>query len=176
MPDVLPIKAERITLRRMLPADLAALQAYRHDAEVGRYQDWTPQSDDEVHEFLLKMSTAIFPVPEHWFQVGIALVSDNSLVGDIGICMSADMAEAEIGFTLRAESQGMGLGSEAVRLVIAMLFESLNVNTIVAITDTRNEASSRLLESVGMSLSRTVESVFRGLPCEEHVYEISREK
>ncbi len=173
MTEPIPIQSDRVLLRRLKISDLPAFQAYRYDAEVGRYQGWSPQSDDQSRAFISKMNSAEFPTPGEWFQLGIVLAQEDALIGDIGIYLSKDLGEAEIGFTLRAESQGFGLGAEAVKLVIDMLFVSVGVHKIVAITDSRNTASIRLLENVGMSLSRTVEAVFRDMPCMEHIYELT---
>ena len=46
-------------LRRLTPADLPAFQAYRHDAHVGLYQGWEPQSDLDASQFLADMSAVV---------------------------------------------------------------------------------------------------------------------
>jgi len=109
-----------------------------------------------------------------WVQLGIADRRTNALMGDVGICVAADGEKAEIGFTLDATAQGVGFGTEAVREAISLVFERAPVAQIVAATDTRNLPSIRLLERVGMRRVETVAAVFRGEPCMEHIYAISR--
>ncbi|MCV2369673.1 GNAT family N-acetyltransferase [Roseateles oligotrophus] len=173
--SALPRTGEKVTLRRLHLLDLAAFQSYRHDAELGQYQGWSAQSDEESAEFISEMSGAALFVPGIWVQVGIADRVSNSLVGDIGICVSADGTAAEIGFTLDSKAQGQGFATEAVRETIALLFETTAVAKVVGITDQRNISSIKLLERIGMQRVETVETLFRGLPCVEYTYMALRE-
>jgi aminoglycoside 6'-N-acetyltransferase len=149
-------------------------QAYRTDAEVGKYQGWTPTSNEEALAFLTEMSLAEIFAPGKWVQLAIADRLSNNLIGDIGVCVATTGEEAEIGFTLDSRSQGRGLATEALLALKELLFASTNIQRIVAITDTRNLASIRLLERIGMVRVRTESASFRGEPCEEHAYELAR--
>jgi len=173
--DPLPRNGPRIVLRRLRPADLANFQAYRSDPDVGRYQRWAPMSSSDATAFLEEMSTAAFGTTGEWFQLGIAERSTDRLIGDIGICIrNSEDKHAELGVTLAAESQGQGLGSEAVRQALTMLFESSDITRVVAITDTRNNATARLLQRVGMKLTETLDSDACGETRSEYVFAIGR--
>ena len=131
-------------------------------------------SDDEALAFLVEMAGAPpFPAGE-WWQIGIADRANNGLIGDIGICVAADRCEAEIGFTLDRQSQGHGLGAEAVRGTARLLFAHTPVDRIIAITDARNLATVRLLERIGMNKAETLNSLFRGEPCIEYRFVLDR--
>jgi aminoglycoside 6'-N-acetyltransferase len=173
-PSILPRKGQNITLRRLAPTDLAAFQAYRQDAELGRYQGWTAQSDEDAVKFIAAMSEAPLFAADAWIQLGIAESAGNALIGDIGIYMAQDSAWAEIGFTLATAAQGKGLASEAVREAMKLLFESTGIEKIVATTDERNTASIKLLERVGLQRVARAEAIFRGLPCIEYSYCVLR--
>ena len=170
-----PIATERTLLRRLAPADLANFQDYRHDEDVGQYQGWLPQSDADAAIFLAEYGAAKFFRPGIWFQVGIADRETDALIGDIGACLSAKEPEAEIGFTLRRQSQGLGLASEAIGALMAFLFAETDIRRIVGITDARNIAAIKLLEKLGMQRSHTNKAIFRGAYCEEHVFVIHRQ-
>lgn len=172
--NVLPIVTDRLVLRRLTPADMAAFQIYRHDEEVGQYQDWQPQTDAEAIVFLEEQTKTELFQPGVWFQIGIADRETGALIGDIGVCLSDVGAEAEIGFTLRRQSQGLGLARESVAALLEFLFEHTDINKIVGIVDARNTAAIRLLEKVGMRFVQTNEAIFRDSPCEELVYELLR--
>jgi len=174
VPSEFLILTERTRLRRLTPADLADFQHYRSDEEVGLYQDWTPQSDTDAAIFLEQKGTAEFFQPGTWFQLGIADRQTDRLIGDIGICLSADESEVEIGFSLCRQSQGLGLASEAVKAAVAFIFKETDIPQIIGITDTRNIASLRLLEKLGMQRLQTDTALFRGSPCEEHLYALHR--
>jgi RimJ/RimL family protein N-acetyltransferase len=71
-------------------------------------------------------------------------------------------------------AQGRGLGTAAARAAIELLFEHTPVQQIIAITDARNAPSMRLLDRVGMTRVATQTAVFRGEPCTEHRYSLTR--
>lgn len=172
--DPLPVAGDRVVLRRVVRADLAAFQAYRHDAEVGRYQGWTPMTDAQALTFIDEMATApLFPAGA-WVQIGIAARASGALIGDLGARVAADGASAEIGFTLARPVQGRGLGGEAVGLALALLFGRTGIARVEAITDARNASSIRLLERAGFRRAATADAVFRGERCVEHHYRLDR--
>ncbi len=113
MSNKFPIVTGRTRLRRLAPTGLANFQHYRNDEAVSRYQSWLPQTDPDAAVYLEQKGEAEFFQPGTWFQIGIADRETDALIGDIGICLSADEPEVEIGFALRRQSQGLGLGGEA---------------------------------------------------------------
>ncbi len=165
--DPLPFAAPRVTLRRLRPDDLAAFQAYRHDPEVGRYQGWEPTADADARAFLADMAQAPFGRPGEWLQIAIADRTHDGLLGDVGVYTMAAGHEAEFGITLARAAQGRGLAEEAARALIAGLGEHTQVGRLIAITDTRNIASARLLRRLGMTLEAEASADFRGEPCRE---------
>ncbi len=173
-PPWLPRTTAQVTLRRLLPSDLRTFQSYRQDAEIGRYQGWQSISDDEAVAFLNEVATEPLLQPGQWSQIAIALPPTDALVGDIGVCVAVDGAQAEIGFTLARGAQGRGLGAAGEGAAIALLFERTAVQRIVAITDARNAASIRLLDRLGVTLLYSEHAVFHGEPCLEHHYGLER--
>ena len=173
-PNSLPRALGRVVLRRLALADLPRFQAYRHDPRVARYQGWEPQPDVAARRFIEEMSQVeLFPCGA-WCQLAIAMRSTNEIVGDAGVCVTADGRRAEVGFTIAGEAQGAGLGTEAVRGLIALVFEQTAVTEVVAVTDHRNTPAVRLVERVGMRNTETVHTLFRGEPCIERVWNIER--
>jgi len=171
---ILPRHAEGVLLRRFAPSDLREFQAYRSDAELARYQGWSAQPDDEAAEFLARMAGARLFQPGQWTQVAIVERATQALIGDIGIFIRDDALEAEIGFTLRREYQGRGLAVAAVGAAIDLVFEETHAARVLGVTDARNLPSIRLLQRVGMHMTESRETVFRGEPIVEHVYAMPR--
>ncbi|HEX3328510.1 MAG TPA: GNAT family N-acetyltransferase [Gaiellales bacterium] len=165
--------AERVTLRRLRPGDLMALQAYRNDPEVGRYQGWEPMTDAAAAAMITEMAAASCPTPGDWVQIAIADAATDELLGDIGLHVSASGEEAELGITLAPSAQGRGLAAEAARALIGMLREYTQVRRLVGITDVQNTASARLLERLGMRFEAEEEIIFRGQPCVEARYALA---
>jgi RimJ/RimL family protein N-acetyltransferase len=170
--DPLPHACKHVTLRRLRLEDLAAFQHYRCDPAVGRYQGWTATSDETSREFLAEASVMTLFVPAQWFQIGVADSTTDLLIGDIGICVREDAREAEIGFSVRRESQGRGHATDSVRSAIKMIFDYTSVDRVIAVTDARNLPSIRLLEHVGMKKTAAQNAVFRGQPCVEFTFAV----
>ncbi|HAT33936.1 MAG TPA: GNAT family N-acetyltransferase, partial [Janthinobacterium sp.] len=161
-------------LRRLTPADVRNFQAYRHEPGLGQYQGWSAQTDSQAAAFLAEMHAAALLQAGVWCQIGIADRATDELIGDIGVCVAHDGAEAEIGFTLRTASQGRGIAAEAVAAALALIFAHTAVERILGVTDARNLASLRLLERLGMDELETKAAIFRGEECMEHTYVIRR--
>lgn len=172
--DFLPVTLSDVTLRRLRPDDLAAFQQYRGDPEVGLYQGWGPMSDAKALDFLIQMHDAPALEKGCWFQYGVAERVSDKLIGDVGVCLSADGARIEIGLSFGREWQGKGLAAQTVRASLRLLFEHSEAQEIVAVSDARNGPSIRLLERCAMRLDKTEQAIFCGLPCSEHHYRIAR--
>jgi RimJ/RimL family protein N-acetyltransferase len=169
------VKPRLVSLRRLRPADLDAFQAYRAIPELGRYQGWSPMTDPEALEFLSRMNEAPMFTPGEWLQLGIADRDSDELIGDIGIHLSEDGDTAELGFTLHPDAQGRGIATAAVREALQLLFDATSAKQVLGITDSRNEASIRLLERVGFRYQEARDIVFRGEPCCEKIYALARQ-
>lgn len=170
--DTLPRLGNGFMLRRLASDDLPEFQAYRHDPELGRYQGWSPMSDEEATAFLREMNTAPLLNPGNWTQIGIAEPDSGLLIGDIGVFLDQDGRYAEVGFTLARHAQGRGVAAAAVRETVNLIFAATEVDRVFGITDARNYASVRLLERVGMRKTATKNAVFRGEQCVEYVYAV----
>ena len=150
MTDPLPRPAGPVVLRRLAPSDLAAFQDYRQDAGLARYQGWVATPDEEALGFLGQMQGARLLQPGVWCQIGIAEADTDVLIGDMGLLLSSDATQAEVGFTLRRASHGRGLATAAVREAIALIFEHTPARRVIGAADARNTPSIRLLERAGM--------------------------
>lgn len=169
----LPIETERLRLRRLHAGDLDTFAAYRSDADLGRYQGWTPMSRDEARAFIDEMHAAPVFVVGEWLQLAIAARDRDALLGDVGIVLR-DAGTAEIGFTLAHAAQGRGYGGEAVAAALTLLFEHTAVARVQGVTDARNGASARLMARLGLRQVASADVVFRGEPCTEWTYEMQR--
>jgi RimJ/RimL family protein N-acetyltransferase len=143
---------ERVVLRRFSRADLPAFVAYRTLPAVARYQSWDAPYPREAGARLIGQLARQHPdTPGEWFQFAVMLRATGELLGDCGaLTLPADPRQAEIGFTMAPAHQGLGYGSEAVRLLLAYLFTGRRKHRVSATCDARNTASARLLEKVGM--------------------------
>lgn len=163
-------------VRLLARDDLEAFQAYRTDARLAVYQEWSPMSAPEATAFLAAMSAVTDLVPGDWIQLGIADAVSNELIGDIGLRLDADRHGTEIGFTLSSARHGQGLASEAVRTALDLVFTCAPIEEVRAVTDARNAASIRLLQRVGFSQVSERQAVARGERCTEYLYRARRRR
>lgn len=140
----LPVRTERLLVRRFAADDVTAFAAYRSDPEVARYQSWdTPVENAE--ELVAGFAAAEEGAPG-WFQY--AVEADGVLIGDVGVCVADNRMQAELGFTLARAYHGRGYATEAVRCVLDRVFAA-GLRRVSAECDTRNTGSARLLERLG---------------------------
>ncbi len=169
----LPLDAERVVLRRLQPGDEPRFAAYRADAELARYQGWSPMTPEEARAFIGAADEAPTLGAGTWHQLAIAERGSDLLLGDIGLC-GRENGEVELGFTLTHAAQGRGIATEALRTLVQALFRFPQVRCVVAETDERNRASIRVLERLGMTLVERRDAVFKNEPCVELRYRLAR--
>lgn len=131
-------------------------------------------SEADASAFLTRMNSAPLFFPGDWIQLGIAEPVADCLIGDIAIRVADNGTTAEIGFTLEPDYQGRGIATAAVQEAVHLLFAATKVRQVFGITDHRNIASIRLLERTGFHCKENRDGVFRGEPCTEKIYVLTR--
>lgn len=139
----------RVRLRGPRQDDAEALFALFSDPLVMRY--WSRSAMIDVSE----AAALIVEIDERFEQreminwVIVDLHSDEV----IGTCTIYQLSQrhrrGEIGYTLRSDRWGCGLGREAVVLVLDWSFQVLALHRVEADIDPRNAPSRRLLEALG---------------------------
>jgi RimJ/RimL family protein N-acetyltransferase len=174
-PDFAELRTERLVIRRFREDDASAFAAYRSDVDVARYQSWDGYTLADAERFTRELASLHPGIPGEWFQFAAADPVSDELLGDVALRVDAkDVERAELGFTFAPAYQGKGYATEAVRGVIAYAFDRLDVGTMFAITDARNDTSIALLDRLGMRLVSTEGALFKGERCQEHTYELPR--
>jgi RimJ/RimL family protein N-acetyltransferase len=110
----------------------------------------------------------------HWFQLAIADAATDALVGDLGVWLSHDRTEAELGITVAPASQCRGIGRSAMRAALAMLFADPAVARVRADADSRNTSCRRMLVAAGFRETGTAEVFVKEEACTEHRYVVER--
>ena len=158
-----PIQTDRLVLRAFYPSDLDAVFAMQADEEAVRYLEWGPRSRDEVIESLGKKiaATAIHEEGDV-LSLAVTLADDGELVGDVVLqFVSAEHRRGEIGFIVHPAHGGHGYTTEASRVLLRIAFEDLEMRRVIGQVESRNAASIRVLEKLGMRReAHFVENVF----------------
>ncbi len=148
----------RLLLRPLRAADAPVLAAYRSDPGVARYQPWSAPYTVQDATMLIEELVQTDPALPGWFQYGIERRADGALLGDLGVHLHENRVQADIGFTLAAEHQGLGYGTEAVRRILDYLLTERGLHKVSAECDARNVASARLLTRAGFRLEGRLRS------------------
>lgn len=171
----LPYTLRRATLRLLRIDDLATFHAYRSNADVARFQGWSPMSIEQAADFLRSQAEHTQLIPGCWHQIGIAAAESDSLVGDMGVWLSVDQTQAEFGLSIHPHVQGQGYGTESVLALLRLLFTSSPVEEIIAKTDIRNLPCLAVLARAGLRYKATHTVSYKGELCTEQVFSTKRE-
>jgi RimJ/RimL family protein N-acetyltransferase len=133
------IRTARLLLRPARPGDAGALHGAFSDAAAMAYVG-TPH--DELAQTAAFVARMIATPPDAGEEFVVVL--DGRVIGKAGF-----WRWPEVGFLLRREVWGRGLGTEAVAALVAHGFGARGLQRIEADVDPRNERSIRLLERLG---------------------------
>lgn len=152
----------RLRLRELRPTDAADLFVFRGDPVVQRFNSEPLQSVEAAAAFIEELTQGYLGLPAlHW---GITLQAQDRVIGLVGLhTWHHHHRRAEIGYDLAHAFWGQGIGSEAVRAVVAFGFTQLNLNRIEAATIADNHESVNLLKKLGFRL----EGIRRGYSWED---------
>jgi len=171
---LLPAVVQDTAVRLLQTSDVPRFHAYRSDAGLATYQGWSPMSLGAAQGFIEEMASVSELRRGGWVQLGIADVTSDVLLGDIGLYLEPDASMAEVGFTLDRSAQGVGHATRAVQASLSLAFAASTANVVRAVTDARNVEAIRVLERVGFERSGAHQAVFKGEPCTEFVYVYNR--
>jgi aminoglycoside 6'-N-acetyltransferase len=169
-------RTPRLVVRRFRLADVPTFAAYRSDPTVARYQSWdVPFSEEQAEQFVAGLSEHDPDTPGSWFQFAVAEVAGGAHVGDVAAHVDPDDPRlARVGITLAADAQGRGYGTEALTALLDYLLVDRGKHRVAAECDTRNAASTTLLERVGMrrEAHHLRSSWWKGEWTDEYVYAV----
>jgi ribosomal-protein-alanine N-acetyltransferase len=147
---------QRLLLRPLTLDDTPALFALRTDPEVNRYLGREPeQHPDEVAAFIQKIQQNV--AAGHAAFWAIQWQDQPELVGTI--CLwnwDRERSRVEVGYALLPAHWGRGVLQEVLPAVLAYAFEILDFQTVVAVLESENLKSVRLLERAGFALTNEV--------------------
>jgi RimJ/RimL family protein N-acetyltransferase len=147
-----PIVTSRLKLRPLGTGDVDALLAYRSDPEVCRYLPFDPMTRSDIVERIGGQWTRTTLEQEgEWVALGVERRDSGELVGDvILIWHSRRHGHGEVGWVFHPDHSGQGFATEAARACLDLLFHGLKLHRVSARLDSRNHASARLTERLGM--------------------------
>jgi RimJ/RimL family protein N-acetyltransferase len=82
--------------------------------------------------------------------LAVVLADTDSLIGAVGLVLNGAHNSAELGYWIGLPYWNNGYATEAARAVLRYGFQTLGLNRIQARYMTKNPASGRVMEKIGM--------------------------
>ncbi|NER11043.1 diamine N-acetyltransferase [Muriicola jejuensis] len=170
---MIELKGEKVVLRALEPEDLDFLYLLENDTrfwEVSGTQQ--PYSRHVLKQYLENAHRDIYEVK----QMRMAIIGpDGDLIGLIDLFdFDPKNLRVGLGLVVRAEEdRNKGFGAEAIELIVAFAFKSLNVRQVYAHILEDNLASMRLFEKSGFIRTATKKDWIRwqGEFRDQHLYQ-----
>jgi [ribosomal protein S5]-alanine N-acetyltransferase len=144
------LATERLFLRPFTLADAPAVQALAGAVEIASTTLHVPHpyEDGMAESWILTHA----PGYEAGTQATFAITerAGGLLVGAIGLVIEAAHARAELGYWIGVPFWGRGIATEASRALLELGFDRMGLHRIQATYITRNPASGRVMQKLGM--------------------------
>ena len=153
MPPLAPtLTTARLGLRPFRAADRREVFELHSHARVMRYWDSAPWSDETQADRFLARCRALSD-NEAGARVAVERRDTGRFIGWIGLQhWDHDNRSANLGYVFAEHAWGQGYATEAGRALLEWGFDVMDLNRVSAQTDTRNEASARVLTKLGFTL------------------------
>jgi RimJ/RimL family protein N-acetyltransferase len=144
------LSTERLRLSPLAADALSDYTALRGDPRTRVFsRSGAPVPPDEARRELQESS-------DSWHANGFGnwclRTHDGTFVGVIHAVPAGEPPSPELGWTIVPECWGVGLATEAARVVVADLFDRARVTHITSFLQTANTASARIAQKLGMRL------------------------
>lgn len=141
------LRTERLLLRPFRSTDAADIYRFSGNPKVTRYLSY------QTHRSLKESQQ----IADLWAQeskekdkYNWAIELDGTAIGSINVVQSDGLWDAGLGWQIDFPYWNQGMMTEAARAVVAFLFNEVKFHRIYTAHDTRNPASGRVMEKLGM--------------------------
>ncbi len=144
------LETERLVLRPFGPADAPDVQRLAGDREIADTTERIPHPyEDGMAEAWIATHTERFR-KRQGCEFAIILKDTSELTGAIGLTLTMTHRRGELGYWIGRPFWGQGYCTEAGRFVIDYGFSSFDLHRIQARCMSRNLASGRVMQKLGM--------------------------
>jgi RimJ/RimL family protein N-acetyltransferase len=145
----LPLRTERLVLRRATTDDADDLYAYYGREDVTEHLLHDAFSRPEIDDMLRRRLGG----PRNPLACNLVVELDGRVVGDLVVFLKGEGHDmAEIGWVLNPDVGGRGIATEAATAMIDLAFDHYGVHRVFADLDSRNPRSAALARRLGMRL------------------------
>jgi ribosomal-protein-alanine N-acetyltransferase len=144
------LETERLVLREFTPDDWEQVHVYASDADLVKYMDWGPNSEEETKDYINRVILSQQQSPRELYELAITVKENGSVIGGCGLHIEKH-AQAALGYCLNRHFWGHGFASEAAYALSKFGFGEMKLHRIFATCRPENTASSRVMEKIGMT-------------------------
>ena len=162
MDQIPTLLTPRLTLRPLNLEDAPIVQRLAGEWEIAETTERIPHPyENGMAEEWIRTQQQAFNKKES-VALAITLKADSTLIGAIGFEIDQPYRCAEIGYWIGMPYWGHGYCTEAASEMLRYAFQDLGMKRVQGRTMTKNPASGRVLEKIGMKLEGiTRQSIFR---------------
>jgi RimJ/RimL family protein N-acetyltransferase len=149
------VETERLILRHLVLDDLDDLYALYCDPDVSKYIPDMPRNYEETREELVWHMNGH---PQHP-ELGLWATVHKETGEFIGRCgllpwIIEGRFEVEVAYLIGKIYWGQGFGTEAAQAILNYGFKKLNLSRLICLIDSKNLASIRVAEKIGMAFEK----------------------
>lgn len=145
------VETERLILRDFQSEDWERIHIYGSVADFTKYEVWGPNSVEDTKNFIAEAIAKSNKTPRYQFELAVCLKAENLLIGGCGIRRDTELSNvANLGWAINPEFQNKGYATEAAKALVEFGFKKLKLAVIYANCDTRNIASYKVMQKLGM--------------------------
>ncbi|MCM3109576.1 GNAT family N-acetyltransferase [Lederbergia lenta] len=146
------ISTERLYLREIKEDDWFAVHKYASQSVVCQYQPWGPNTENESKRFVQQIIADANKDIRTRFVFAIIEKETERMIGSSELKVKDTINRSgAIAYIVNPDYWGKGIATEVAKLLIHIGFKDFHLHRIYAMCDSRNIASSKVLEKVGMT-------------------------
>lgn len=152
----LPIRSERLRLRRFTEADVKDVVDFVAHPSVARVTPEIEATERGVWKYI-EMQNGYRPFEQDkCFDLALERLADGKVIGLLTL-IRREERQGEIGYALGVTYRGQGYATEAARALINYAFSVLKLHRIQATTSSGNPGSYGVMERLGMRREEEIE-------------------
>jgi ribosomal-protein-alanine N-acetyltransferase len=152
------VETPRLIIREIEESDAAFMNALLNSPGFIKYiGDRGVRTDDEARVFIRERYQKSY-LDNGYGLYAVLLKEESTPVGMCGFVRRDTLPGPDLGFAFLPEFEGKGFGTESSKAVLTFGREKLSFDRVLAITTLDNSSSIKLLEKLGFTFDKTIES------------------
>lgn len=145
------LQTKRLILREYILEDWEAVHRYHSDPVAVQFESWGPHTIVETKAFIREAMNRAVEKKRKRIELAACLQTNGRLIGGCGLRLGeTKKGFATLGYIFDRTVWGNGFATEAAAAMIEAARNLEDVHTIHATCDSRNIASQRVLEKLGL--------------------------